>query len=69
MAIDNAKGKPKAQIFECVSVPVPPGKKTQARLWRPGDPEPSAARMWWLVGAAVTGALGVGVLIGRFVLP
>jgi hypothetical protein len=65
-------GKPKRkstlQVFECVSVPVPPGTKPRGRLWRPGDPEPSAARRWWLIGAAVAGALVVGVLIGRFLL-
>ena len=68
MASDKVKGKAKAQIFECESIPVPPGTKSRGRLWRPGDPEPSATRMWWLIGAAVTAALIVGVLIGRFLL-
>jgi hypothetical protein len=69
MATDQAKSKPKLQGGDAESVPVPPGTKSRGRLPRPGDPEPSALRTWLLIGAAVAGALVVGVLIGRFILP
>jgi hypothetical protein len=68
MASDNTKRRSRLQVLNCASVPVPPGTKSRGRLWRPGDPEPSALRTWSLIGAALTGALVVGVLIGRFLL-
>lgn len=72
MATEKTKRKSTLQVIECKSVPVKPGTKSRGRLWRPGDPEPlmmSVRRFWLLIGAAVTGALVVGVVIGRFVLP
>jgi len=68
MASEKTKGSSKAQIFDCVSVPVPPGTKSRGRLPRPGDPEPSLLRVWGPLGAVVAGALIVGVLIGRFLI-
>jgi len=65
---DKTKRKSSLQVLKAVPVPVPPGTKSRGRLWRPGDPEPSALRMWLLIGAAMAAALVVGVLIGRFLL-
>ena len=69
MESEKKKRKSTLQVIECVSVPVPPGTKSRGRLPRPGDPESSALRPWLLIGGAVTVALIVGVLVGRFVLP
>jgi hypothetical protein len=68
MATENMKPKSKLQGGECVSIPVPAGTKSRGRLPRPGDPEPSLVRIWWPIGAAIIATLGIGVLIGRFLL-
>lgn len=59
------------QVFECESLPIPPGTKSQYKGPHClDDPvEPSALR-WWLLGAGtVAVALVSGILIGRFLLP
>jgi hypothetical protein len=56
-------------IFDCESLPIPPGTKCRARLPRGLDEETSPRRIWWLLGGAVVVALVVGVGIGRFLLP
>jgi hypothetical protein len=60
----------KAQIFEVEgSLPIPPGTKSRAKLWRGVGPEPLPRRVWWLLGSTAVVALLVGVVIGRFLLP
>jgi hypothetical protein len=57
------------QVFDCDSIPIPPGTKSQARLPRGLEGEPSARRVGWLLlGAAALGLL-VGAVIGHFWLP
>ena len=55
-------------IFDCDSIPIPPGTKNRARLPRGLDQEALPRRLWWLLSGAVFAALIVGVVIGRFVL-
>src|SRR5262245_61055902 len=59
------------QKFVCDSLPIPPGAKAKAKLPRGEDIlEESSYLKWWLLGGgAVTVALVVGVVIGRFLLP
>lgn len=57
------------QIFDCESLPIPPGTMNRARLPRGLELETSARRIGWLLGGVAVGALLVGVLIGRFLLP
>jgi hypothetical protein len=62
----NCAGSP--NVFDCDSLPIPPGTKSRARLPRGLEPEPTPQRIWWLLGLASVGALLVGAAIGRFLL-
>jgi hypothetical protein len=57
-------------LFFDVAIPSPPGKKFRGKHLVPGEDPYAINRRWWLVtvGAAVV-ALGVGALLGRFLLP
>ena len=54
---------------DCESVPIPPGKKSRAKLWRGAGQDPRLLIGRLLFGATILGALVVGVLIGRFLVP
>jgi hypothetical protein len=54
------------QIFDCDSLPIPPGTKNHARLPRGLADGARPSQIWWLLGAAVIGALLIGALVGRF---
>lgn len=55
--------------FDVDLIPLPPGTKSRAKLWRgPGaDPRLLIGRL--ALGMTIFGALAVGILIGRFLLP
>jgi hypothetical protein len=66
----KAKRAPSGYIFDCESLPIPPGTKSRARLWRGAGPEPNPRPVWWWLFAGTTVlALSAGILIGRFLLP
>jgi hypothetical protein len=58
------------QTFHSKSLPIPAGTKLKDKLPRGEEMfvEPSYLKWWLLGGGAVTIALVVGVLVGRFVL-
>jgi hypothetical protein len=56
------------QVFECDSLPIPPGTKNHARLPRGLEQENASGRIWWLCGGAAAVALLAGLLIGRFLI-
>jgi hypothetical protein len=68
--VANEKTKPKStlQVFECKSVPVPPGTKSRGRLPHQGDPEPTFIGAYWPIGVITLAALVIGILVGRFLL-
>jgi hypothetical protein len=52
------------QVFDCKSIPIPPGTKADPNRHRPRRPGPS--RVWWFVTVgAVAMALVAGWLLGR----
>lgn len=57
-----------SQIFDCESVPIPPGTKSCAKLQR-GSEDGSPSRPWLLLGATAVAALLIGAAIGRYCLP
>lgn len=69
MASDTGKVTHSIQVFDCESIPIPPGSKCRANLWRgPGaDPRLLIGRL--SLGMTILAALAVGILIGRFLLP
>jgi hypothetical protein len=71
MASNETKAEPAPSDNEVDElIPLPPGTKTQARLWRGAGPEPNPRPAWWWLFAGTTVfALIVGLVIGRFLLP
>ena len=70
MATDKLeKAPPRSYVFDVESIPIPPGKKSRARLPRGMEPYPLPTRAWWLIGATAIVMLALGVLIGKFLLP
>ena len=69
MASDTGKVTHPIQIFDCDSIPIPPGTKSRSKLWRgPGaDPRLLIGRL--PLAITILGAVAVGILIGRFLLP
>ena len=67
MASGKMKGNPKGYIFDCEPEVIPPGTKRGQRLFP--DDEERSKRMWRLMGAVALGAMIVGILIGRLLLP
>ena len=65
----NEKRSPTSYVFDCESVPIPPGTKSRAKLWRGPGPDPRLQVGRLLFGAIIFGALVLGVLIGRFFFP
>jgi hypothetical protein len=66
----NRARPPRAYVFRCKAIKLPPGTKSYGKLPR-GDEmfvEPSYLKWWLLGGSAVTIALAAGILIGRFIL-
>jgi hypothetical protein len=57
-----------AHIFDCESIPIPPGTKSRARLPRGLEQETTPRRIWWLLGGTAVVALLVGMVIGRLLL-
>jgi hypothetical protein len=57
-------------VFICKAIKVPPGTKSTQKLPRGEEMflEPSYLKWWILGGSALTLALAVGIVIGRFLL-
>jgi hypothetical protein len=66
MATEQTEHESSGYIFDCESIPIPPGTKTRARLPRNGEPDPLPARAWWIVGGMSIVSLVVGILVERF---
>jgi hypothetical protein len=73
MPDEKIAGRPRRplNVFICKAIKLPPGTKCHAKLPRGEEllREPSYLK-WWLVGGgAVTLALAIGIVIGRFLVP
>jgi hypothetical protein len=65
------KPPPPLQTFTYKMKSSPPGTKRKQKLPRGYEQfeEPSNRRWYWLIAGAATGALVIGMLVGRFLLP
>jgi hypothetical protein len=67
MANNEKKPRRPSYGMDCVAIPSPPGKKFRGKHLL--FDEPPSMRRWWVVTSAlVTIALGIGMVVGRFLL-
>jgi hypothetical protein len=71
MATGKIEKKPIATSYEfdVDLIPLPPGTKSRAKLWRGPGADPRLLIGRWLFGTTILAALAIGMLIGRFLLP
>lgn len=65
MASDTTESDDPLQVFECDSIPIPPGTKRGKPVYAYPEQQPISTRIWLLFGAIVVTAFIAGVVIGR----